>query len=90
MSATSGSKTWKGQEVYNEIGTLWTKVSGKGGSAILLTATHNTCDGVKWMWRLEGMSGWFREGGYMSDTEQDAFDKGIAYCKENGYEFIRM
>ena len=90
MSATSGSKTWKGQEVYNEIGTLWRKVSGKGGSAILLTATHNTCDGVKWMWRLEGMSGWFREGGYMSDTEQDAFNKGIEYCKENGYEFIKM
>lgn len=90
MSASSGSKTWKGQEVYNEIGTLWTKVSGKGGSAILLTATYNSCDGVKWMWRLEGMSGWFREGGYMSDTEQDAFNKGIEYCKENGYNIIKM
>ena len=33
-------------------------------------------------------SGWFREGGYMSDTEQEAFDKGITYCKEQGYEII--
>jgi hypothetical protein len=42
------------------------------------------------MWRLEGMSGWFREGGYMSNTEQEAFNKGIKYCKENGYNIIRM
>lgn len=37
---------------------------------------------------IEGVSGWFREGGYMSNSEQEAFDKGIAYCKENGYEII--
>lgn len=87
MAATSGAKTWGGKDVYNELGTLWTKVSGAGGSAFLSTATYNSCGRVKWMWRLEGMSGWLREGGY-SNSEQEAFDKGIAYCKENGYEII--
>ena len=88
MSATSGAKTWGGKEVYNEMGTFYIKVSGAGGNAFLTTVTYNSCDGIKWMWRIEGVSGWFREGGYMSNTEKEAFDKGIAYCKENGYEII--
>ena len=77
-----------GKEVYNELGSLCTKVSGAGGTAYLSTATYDSCDGVKWMWRIDGISGWFREGGYMSNTEQEAFNKGIAYCKEQGYEIL--
>ena len=88
MGATSGAKTWGGKEVYNESGSLYTKVSGTSGTAFLTTATYDSCDGVKWMWRIDGISGWFREGGYMSNSEQEAFNKGIAYCKENGYEII--
>lgn len=88
MAATSGAKTWGGKEVYNEMGTLYRKVSGKGGTAFLTTATYYSCHGLKWMWKLEGNSGWRREGGYMSATEQDALDKGIAYCVEQGYEII--
>jgi hypothetical protein len=88
MSATLGAKSWKGKDVYNESGTLYAKISGVGGTAFLSTATYDSCEGVKWMWRIEGLSGWFREGGYMSDTEQEAFNKGIAYCKEKGYEII--
>ena len=89
MAATSGAKTWGGKEVYNGMGTLYTKVSGAGGTAYLTTATYNSWEGIKWMWRIEGVSGWFREGGYMSNTEKEAFDKGIAYCKENGYVILK-
>jgi hypothetical protein len=89
MSATSGAKTWEGKAVYNELGTLFTKVSGIGGTAYLTTATYNSCDGIKYMWRLDGVSGWFREGGYMSESEQEAYDKGIAYCIEQGYEIVK-
>lgn len=88
MAATSGAKTWGGKEVYNESGSLYIKISGAGGTAFLTTATYNSWEGIKWMWRIEGVSGWFREGGYMSDTEQEAFNKGIAHCKEQGYEII--
>jgi hypothetical protein len=88
MSATSGAKTWGGKEVYNELGSLYAKVSGASGTAFLSTASYDTCGGVRWMWRIDGISGWFREGGYMSYTEQEAFNKGIAYCKEQGYEII--
>ena len=91
MGATSGAKTWGGKEVYNETGTLYAKISGASGAvcAYLSTATYNSCDGIKWMWRIDGISGWFREGGYMSNTEKEAFDKGIEYCKENGYKIIK-
>jgi hypothetical protein len=41
------------------------------------------------MWRIDGVSGWFREGGYMSNTEKEAFDKGIEYCTANGYEILK-
>jgi hypothetical protein len=71
------------------MGTLYTKVSGAGGTAYLSTATYTSWEGIKWMWRIDGESGWFREGGYMSNSEQEAFDKGIAYCKENGYVIIK-
>lgn len=84
--ATSGAKTWGGKEVYNELGTLYTKVSGKGGLGYLTTATYDTLEGTKWMWRIEGASGWFKEGGYMSNTEDEAFNKGLAFCSEQGYE----
>ena len=88
MSATSGAKTWGGKGVYNELGSLYAKVSGAGGTAFLSTASYDTCGGARWMWRIDGISGWFREGGYMSYTEQEAFNKGIAHCKEQGYEII--
>ena len=88
MAATSGAKTWGGKEVYNESGSLYAKVSGAGGTAFLSTASYDTCGGVRWMWRIDGISGWFREGGYMSYTEQEALNRGIAYCKEQGYEII--
>lgn len=83
------AKTWGGAEVYNELGTLTAKVSGQGGLGYLTTATYNTLEGTKWMWRIDGVSGWFREGGYMSATEVEAFDKGVAYCLEQGYDIIR-
>lgn len=87
--ASYGAKTWGGEEVYNELGTLSAKVSGKGGLGYLNTATYNSCEGVKYMWRIDGASGWFREGGYMSDSEKIAFEKGLAWCLENGYEIIK-
>lgn len=84
--ATSGAKTWGGKEVYNHLGTLSVKVNTKGGRGLLTTATYDSCEGEKWMWRIDGVSGWFKEGGYMSSTENEAFNKGIAFCLEQGYE----
>ena len=40
MAATSGAKTWGGKEVYNELGSLYAKVSGAGGSAFLSTPSQ--------------------------------------------------
>lgn len=76
-------------EIWNKMGTLSKRIANNGGKGILFTATHDTCNGEKWMWVIQfDCSCGTKEGGYQSETEQEALNKGIEFCKEKGYEFI--
>ena len=78
-------------EIWNKMGTLSKRIANNGGKGILFTATHDTCNGEKWMWVIQfDCSCGTKEGGYQSETEQEALNKGIEFCKEKGYEFIQL